>query len=118
MEEDAPSHADGRHGGESDVSQARSSSAPSLERRYETILEHSPTAITTLDGKGIVLDVSQAAVDLISMPADALAGTSMRAFMGLELPGLLDQALAGEEVDYDGAGCPPSSAQDDRRLVM
>jgi diguanylate cyclase (GGDEF)-like protein/PAS domain S-box-containing protein len=77
-----------------------------LAARYRAILEHSPTAIITLDAGGVILEVGRAASELIGVPEEQLVGARIRELMGSELHPLLDQALRGEPVTYEGLGCP------------
>ena len=83
--------------------------ALALSAYYRAILEHSPTAIITLDRSGVILEASTAASQLISLPAQRLVGTPLRELMGAEARPLLDRALGGERVNYEGFGClvPP-----------
>ena len=76
--------------------------------RYRAILEHSTTAIITLDRSGVILEVSTSASQLMSMSAEQLVGTPIRELMGAELHPLLDRALRGERVSYEGSGGPVS----------
>ncbi len=77
-----------------------------LDARYQAILEHASTAIMTLDRDGIVLEVSRAAEELMATPVAQLVGAQIRDVMPPELRPLLDRALAGEAVRYEGPGSP------------
>jgi diguanylate cyclase (GGDEF)-like protein/PAS domain S-box-containing protein len=85
---------------------------PGLKARYRAVLDHSPLAIVTLDWEGVVLEVSRAACALIGMPEEQLVGASIRELMVEELHPLLDQALRGEAVRYEGLGCPTTDDGD------
>ena len=77
-----------------------------LGARYRAILEHSPTAIVILDRTGVVLEVRKAAGELMSMPTEQLLGARMADRIAGELRPLLERALRGEHVSYEGPGSP------------
>jgi diguanylate cyclase (GGDEF)-like protein/PAS domain S-box-containing protein len=99
---DAPTEARGgrRTGPDDDLD------AFALTARYRAILEHSPTAILTLDRDGVILEVSKAATELMSMPAEQLVGAPIRDLIDATMRPLLDRALRGELVEYEGLGLP------------
>ena len=77
---------------------------PSLQARYQAVLDTCPTGIVTLDRNGMVLEASRAAAELMGLPREELTGVSMRVFLKPELHPLLDRALAGETLTYEGGG--------------
>jgi PAS domain S-box-containing protein len=79
---------------------------PSLRARYQAVLGLSPTAILTLDRNGVVLEANKAAVELMPVTAQELIGTPLRSLVGPELHPLIDRALTGMEVHYEGVAFP------------
>ena len=76
---------------------------PSLQARYQAVLDTCPTGIVNLDRNGMVLEASRAAAELMGLPREELTGVSMRVLLKPELTPF-SRALAGETLTYEGSG--------------